>query len=70
MEERIEAFEEFLGNHAMALKLEEEGAGMRLELRFTIGSQYELIEEFRMEKSWIGLSCFGSIVVDSQSWES
>ena len=61
MEEIIEAFEEFLGQHPMALKLEEKGAGMRLEPRFTIGSQNQLVEEFRIEKSRIRLSRFGSI---------
>ncbi len=43
LEEIIEAVEEFLGHHAMALKLEEEGTGMRLKACFTVRSQDELV---------------------------
>ena len=45
----------------MALKLEQEGAGVRLELRLPLGCQHQLIKEFGIEKPWISLTGPGSI---------
>jgi len=45
----------------MPLELEQKRAGVRLELRLTIGRQHEVIEELGIEKSRVGMSRSHSI---------
>jgi len=45
----------------VTLKLEQERAGLRLEVRFAIRCQHQLVEELRIEKPWIRLSGSGPI---------
>ena len=45
----------------MPLELEEKRAGVRFKLRVSIGSEDELIEEFRIEKSRVQLARLGAI---------
>ena len=40
----------------MALKLEQERAGMRLELRFSVWRQHQLFEQLGIEELRIGLT--------------
>ena len=52
----------------MPLELEEERSGMRLKLRFSVGSQHEVIEQLGIKEAWIGLT--GSRSIARLAWHS
>ena len=61
-EEPIELADKFFGGHPVALKLEQAGTGMWLELRVTIRREHQVIKQFCIKEAWIRLSCPGSIL--------
>ena len=66
LKEPIQSVDEVYRRHPVSLKLKKEGTRVRLELRFSVGSQHEVLEQLGIEEPWVWLS--GAQAITSLHW--